>query len=39
MKTHKHLYSLITDFANLYLAFRRPVEKDLGGFCIPSGYV
>ena len=23
MKTHKHLYPLITDFENLYLAFKR----------------
>jgi hypothetical protein len=26
MKTHKHLYPLITDFENLYLAFRRAVN-------------
>jgi hypothetical protein len=27
MKTHKHLYPLITDFGNLHLAFKRAVRK------------
>lgn len=27
MKTHKHLYPLITEFENLHLAFKRAARK------------
>ena len=30
MKTHKHLYPLITDFENLYLAFKRAARSKRG---------
>ena len=43
MKTHKHLYPLITDFENLYLASDArqtlPVGKDLAGFLRRDGNV